>query len=379
MDIKKIAVIGAGAMGNGIAQVGLMAGFVVSMHDIEQRFVDRGVATIKDSLAKFTAKGKITEDQNKDCLARLLPTTDLKAAVADADLVIEAVFEDLDLKKKIFADLDAFAPPTAILASNTSSMSISEIASAAKKPERVVGMHFFNPAVLLKLVEVIYAKQSSDTAIQTTYDVVKKMGKVPVIVRKDSPGFIYNRVNAPTALLLQLILDRGTPTPAQFDAVFKPLMPMTPFELLDFVGLDVLVHIQNYYAKTLSKDYTPTKALVEYVKSGNFGKKTGKGIYDWSAGRPQIDASNPTTEYDYTHMVALQVNEATKCLEEAVTDKPGDIDLAIQNGGGGLGPFVLAKSIGYDKLVARCNELADKFGIEVFRPTKTMKEGKIEV
>jgi len=378
-DVKKIAVIGAGAMGNGIAQVGLMAGYTVFMHDIEQRFVDRGVATIKDSLAKFVSKGKLTEDQGKDALARLLPSTDFKAVVAGADLVIEAVFEDLSLKKKIFADLDAYAPANAVLASNTSSMSITEIASATKNPERVVGMHFFNPAVLMKLVEVIYAKQSSNAAIQTTHDVAKKMGKVPVVVRKDSPGFIYNRVNAPTALLLQLILDKGSPTPAQFDAVFKAVMPMTPFELLDYVGLDIILHTQAYYSETLSKDYTPRKALVDIVKSGNLGKKTGKGLFDWSAGRPKIDTSNPTAEYDFTHMVALQVNEATKCLEEGVTNDPKDIDIAIANGGGGIGPFSLAKSIGYDKLVARCNELADKFGINTFQPTKTMKEGKIEV
>jgi len=379
MDVKKIAVIGSGAMGNGIAQVGLMAGYTVTMNDVEQRFIDRGVATIKDSLSKFVSKGKITEDANKDMLSRLKTTTDLKEAVSDADLVIEAVFEDLTLKKKVFADLDAYAPANAVLASNTSSMSITAIASAAKKPERVVGMHFFNPAVLLKLVEVIYADQSSDAAIQTTFDVAKKMNKVPVIVRKDSPGFIYNRVNAPTGLLLQLILDKGSPTPAQFDAAFKALMPMTPFELLDYVGLDIVQHTQGYYAQTLSKDYTPRKVLTDMVESGNLGKKTGKGIYDWSAGRPRIDTSNPTTEYDFTHMVALQVNEATKCLEEGVTNDPKDIDLAIADGGGGMGPFAIAKSVGYDKLVARCNELADKFGIEVFRPTKTMKEGKIEV
>jgi enoyl-CoA hydratase/3-hydroxyacyl-CoA dehydrogenase len=154
---------------------------------------------------------------------------------------------------------------------------------------------------------------------------------------------------------------------------------MTPFELMDYVGLDIVLHTQKYYSETLSKDYTPRKALLDAVASGNLGKKTGKGLYDWSAGRPTIDTSNPTTEYDFTHMVALQVNEATKCLEEGVTNDPKEIDLAIANGGGGLGPFALAQSIGYDKLVARCNELADKFGIETFRPTKTMKEGKIKV
>ncbi len=379
MDVKKVAVIGAGAMGNGIAQVGIMAGFTVSMHDIEQRFVDKGVNTIKDSMAKFVSKGKITEDQNKGALNRLIPTTDLKAAVSDVDLVIEAVFEDLNLKKKIFADLDTLSPARTILASNTSSMSITQIASATKRAEKVVGMHFFNPAVLLKLVEVIYAKKSSDDAIQTVYEVAKKMGKIPVIVRKDSPGFIYNRVNAPTGLLLQLILDKGSPKPMQFDAAFKAIMPMTPFELLDYVGLDIVLHTQKYYSETLSKDYAPRKALVDIVASGNLGKKTGKGLYDWSAGRPTIDTSNPTTEYDPTHMIALQVNEATKLLEEGVTSDPKDIDLALANGGGGIGPFTLAKSIGYDKLIARCNELADKFGIEIFRPTKTMKEGKIQV
>jgi len=240
-------------------------------------------------------------------------------------------------------------------------------------------MHFFNPAVLLKLVEVIYAKKSSDDGIQTVYEVAKKMDKIPVIVRKDSPGFIYNRVNAPTGLLLQLILDKGSPKPMHFDAAFKAVMPMTPFELLDYVGLDIVLNTQKYYSETLSKDYTPRRALVDIVASRNLGKKTGKGLYDWSAGRPAIDTSNPTTEYDPTHMIALQVNEATKLLEEGVTSDPKDIDLALANGGGGIGPFTLAKSIGYDKLIARCNELADKFGIETFRPTKTMKEGKIQV
>lgn len=379
MDVKTIAVIGAGAMGNGIAQVGLMAGYTVAMHDVEQRFVDKGVSTIKDSLGKFVSKGKITAEQNDDMLKRLLPTTDLKVAVKNADLIIEAVFEDLNLKKKIFADLDASAPAHAILASNTSSMSITEIASATKRPGQVVGMHFFNPAVMLKLVEVIYANQSTDDAIKTTFEVAKKMNKVPVIVKKDSPGFIYNRVNAPTALFLQLLLDKGSPTPAQFDAAFKALMPMTPFELFDYVGLDIVLHTQDYYSKTLSKDYAPRKALRDLVAAGTLGKKTGKGLYDWSAGRPTIDTSNPTTEYDFTHMVALQVNEATKCLEEGVTNDPKDIDLAIANGGGGMGPFTLAQSIGWDKLVARCEELSDKFGIETFRPTKTMKAGPVKL
>jgi enoyl-CoA hydratase/3-hydroxyacyl-CoA dehydrogenase len=377
-DIKKIAVIGAGAMGNGIAQVGILAGYTVAMRDIEQRFVDKGVDTIKGSLAKFVNKGKISQDQSDQALSRLIPIVDLESAVKDADLIIEAAPEDLNLKKKIFADLDSLAPPEAILASNTSTMSITQIASATKREKQVVGMHFFNPAVLLKLVEVIYGNNSSTEAVQATFEVAQKMGKIPVIVKKDSPGFIYNRVNAPTGLLLQRILDKGSPSPEQFDAVFKPVMPMTPFELLDYVGLDIVLHTQKYYSETLSKDYTPTKALQDLVNSGILGMKTGKGLYDWSAGRPQID-TNPTTEYDPTHMIALQVNEATKLLEEGVVDDPKDIDLAMANGGGGIGPLALAQGIGYDNLVKKCNELADKFGIEVFRPTKTMQEGNITV
>ncbi|OPZ57531.1 MAG: putative 3-hydroxybutyryl-CoA dehydrogenase [Deltaproteobacteria bacterium ADurb.Bin510] len=310
-------------------------------------------------------------------LSRLTTTTDLKAAVADAELVIEAVFEDLGLKQRLFSDLDAFTRPETVLASNTSSMSITAIASATSRPERVVGMHFFNPAVLLKLVEVIKAEQSSAAAVQTCHAVAQQMGKLPVIVLKDSPGFIYNRVNGPTGLLLQLILEKGSPTPMQFDAAFKPLMPMTPFELLDYVGLDVIEHVQRYYSQTLSPDYAPRPALVSLVQAGKLGKKTGSGIFDWSGGRPQIDLSAPTTEYDFTHMVAIQLNEATKCLEEGVADKPEVIDLAIANGGGGLGPFALAASIGWDKLTARCGELADKFGVEVFRPTRTLLAGKV--
>ncbi len=378
-EIKKIAVLGAGAMGNGIAQVAAMAGYNVAMRDIEQKFVDKGMETIKESMAKFVSKGKITEEHSNNCLARLEPLVDLEAAVKDADLVIEAAPENLELKKKIFADVDALAPAHAILASNTSTMSITEIASATKREDKVIGMHFFNPAVLMKLVEIIYGDKASDQAIQAAYDVAMKMKKVPVIVKKDSPGFIYNRVNAPSGLLLQLILEAGSPKPEDFDAVFKAFMPMAPFELSDYVGLDIIVDIKYYYAKTLSPEYAPGKVLKGLVAAGNLGRKTGKGIYDWSEGRPIIDTSNPTTEYNATHMVALQVNEGTKLLEEGVVEDPKDIDIAMANGGGGVGPFTLAKNFGYDVLVQRCNELADKFGTQVFRPTETMKKGDIVV
>jgi len=378
-DVKKIAVIGAGAMGNGIAQCGIMAGYKVAMQDIEQRFVDKGVQTITESMEKLVSKGKLSDEARKDALSRLEPVVDLAKAVSDADLVIEAAPEILDLKKKIFADLDRLAPAHAILATNTSTMSVTVIASATKRPAKVVGMHFFNPAVLMKLVEVINGKESSQESIEITRDVALKMKKIPVIVQKDSPGFIYNRVNAPTGLLLQTLLNRGNPKPDDFDAVFKPFVPMTPFETIDFVGLDVFMANQKYFSETLSVDYTPTPGLMKYVDSKTLGKKTGKGIYDWSNGRPQIDVSNPTQEFDPNHMIALQVNEATKLLEEGVVSNAQDIDTAMANGGGGIGPFTLAKSIGFDLLCQKCNELADKFKLEVFRPTKTMLSGKVDI
>lgn len=379
MEVKKIAVIGAGAMGSGIAQMGIMAGYTVTLNDVEQRFVDKGAKGISASLAKLEGKGKITAAQKEDMLARLVTTTDMKAAVADADLVIEAVFENMDLKKKIFTDLGAFTPKHAVLASNTSSMSISEIAAVSGKPDKVVGMHFFNPATLLKLVEVIYADRSSDESIQVTCDVARKMGKVAVVVRKDSPGFIVNRVNAPVVLFHQLVLEKGSPTPQQFDAAFKPFMPMAPFELWDYVGIDIVLHTQQYYSETLSKDFAPRKALKDLVASGNLGMKTGKGFYDWTQGRPTIDTTNPTTAYDLSHMLAIQVNEATKILEEGVANSPQDVDLAMANGGNGTGVFALVDTFGHEKLVARLNELAESFGIDTFKPTKTMVGGSFRV
>ena len=362
--IKKIAVIGAGAMGGGIAQVGILAGFSVAMRDIEQRFVDKGLQTITASMDKFAAKGKITAEQYQESMARLRPTLDLAEAVQDADLIVEAAPEIMDLKQRILREVDALAPAHAIIASNTSSMSITELARATARPQQVVGMHFSNPAVLMKLVEVIRTTYSSEEAVQAVAEVARQMKKVAVIVQKDSPGFIYNRVNAPTALFLFRVLERGTPTPEEFDAAFKPFMPMAPFELSDFVGLDIAYHTQLYYSQTLSEDYAPPKTLSDMVQAGTLGMKSGRGVYDWSAGRPVIDISKATKDFDLNHMIALQVNEGSKLLEEGVAESVKEIDLAMANGGGGIGPFTLGQGIGWEVLVQKCNELADMFEID---------------
>jgi len=379
-DVKTIAMIGAGDMGHGIAACFLMGGYKVFLRDIEQRFIDRGVAGIKGSFDRFKEKGKLTPEAYEAAMSRLVTTTDLGEAVKEADFVVEAVPENLELKKKVFAEIDRLAPPHAILASNTSNISITSIAEATNRPEKVIGYHFFNPAVIMKLVEVIKGKKTADESIQVAYDLAKKINKVPVIVKKDSPGFIYNRVNEPTLVFLSKILEAGHPTPEEFDAAMKPFMPMAPFELLDFVGIDIAVHGLEYFAEVLSPDYKPSEALMSYLKSGNLGKKTGKGFYDWSKGRPQIDTSKATKEFDLNHLIALQVNEATKLLEEGVCDDPKEIDLAMANGGGSpFGPFTLAKSIGYPTLIAKLEEIYAKFPLEIFKPTETMKKGNIQV
>jgi len=322
----------------------------------------------------------MTPEAYADAFTRLIPIVDLQTAVKDADFIIEAVPEKLQLKQSVFADLDKFAPKHAILASNTSNISITDIASATQRPDKVIGYHFFNPAILMKLVEVIKGKKTSDESIQIGYTIAKKIGKIPVIVKKDSPGFIYNRVNEPTLLLLSKILEAGHPTPEEFDAALKPMMPMPPFELIDYVGIDIAVHGLEYFTEVLSKDYKPSDAILSYLKSGNLGKKTGKGVYDWSKGRPAIDLSKATKEFDLNHLVALQANEATKLIEEGVCDDPKEIDLAMANGGGSpFGPFALAQSIGYPVLLGKLDELYNKFKLEIFKPTKTMQAGQIKV
>lgn len=378
-DIKKVAVMGAGDMGHGIAEVALLAGLKVAMRDIEQRFVDRGLQRITESLAKLTEKQRITEDNRKAMLGNIETFVDVGEAVKDADFVIEAAPEIMNIKKQLFQELDKSAPKHSVLASNTSNMSITEIAGVTSRPEQVVGMHFFNPAVLMNLVEVIKGDKTSEETMQLTYDLVNKMNKVPVRVEKDSPGFIYNRVNAPNSILLGAIVERGMAAPEEIDAKMKKAgMPMGPYELMDYVGLDVAYHGALYLVESLSPEYTPPKWLKDKIDSGELGKKTGRGIYDWSAGRPTIDMGKAKEDFDPTDMIAIQVNEATKLLEAGVAKSAEDIDKAMVNGGGGgIGPFQLAKGIGFDKLAKRCEDLAKEYGVESFKPTETLKKGNI--
>jgi len=377
-DIKAVAVIGAGDMGHGIAEVALLAGYTVYLRDINQEFVDRGVARIDESLAKLVSKEKVSAEHHEKIKSELLkPCVDLKEAVQEADIVIEAVPEIMELKKETFSAIDKATQPHALMASNTSTMKITEIGSLTTRPEKVLGLHYFNPAVLMNLVEVIRGDKTSDETMQVAFDFVKKNGKVPVRVEKDVPGFIVNRVQAPSGLLLTSIVDEGIAQPEEVDALMRKLgMPMGPFELMDYTGLDVSYHGRHYYAKAIHPDFAPGPTIEAKFKAGELGKKTGKGFFDWSKGRPEIDESKATDNLDPMDLVAVQVNEATKLIEMGACSAE-DVDTAIVNGtGNAVGPMSMAKGMDPADLTKRLEGLAKKFNKEIFKPTTMIKEGK---
>lgn len=377
-DIKKIAIIGSGAMGHGIAQVCATAGYTVAMQDIKQEFVDRGMKGIKDSILFLVGKGKMAQDAADNILNNLIiPTTDLKAAVADAQVVIEAVPEIMDLKKKVFADVAALAPKDAILATNTSTMSISEIATSVDNPGRFLGMHFFNPVNRMKLVEIICGEKSANESADLLIEVTKKIGKIPVKVLKDSPGFIVNRISAPNQALLSAILDEGKIPPQELDAAMqKTGMPMGPFELADFVGLDVFSHTLDYYAKTLSSEFEPGKTLKDKIARGQLGMKTGQGLYKWENGKAVIDNSKETTDITPLDMLAIQMNEAVRVFKEGIAASTADIDLGVVHGMKAFaGPFAICANVDPAMLAASLEKLHARYGLNIFKPEPEIVDG----
>jgi enoyl-CoA hydratase/3-hydroxyacyl-CoA dehydrogenase len=376
-DIKTVAVIGAGDMGHGIAEVALIGGYKVYLRDINQELVDRGVTRINESLTKLVEKDKVPAEHHKKINSELLrPCVDLKEALREADLVIEAIPETMALKKKTFAEMDAAAPSHALMASNTSTMKITEIASVTKRPEKVLGLHYFNPAVLMNLVEVIRGQKTTEETMQVGFDFVLRNGKVPVRVAKDVPGFIVNRVQAPSGILLTCILDERIAEPEEVDALMRKLgMPMGPYELMDYTGLDISYHGRKYFAEAIHPDFAPGPTLEARVKAGELGKKTGKGFFDWSKGRPGIDESKATDKVDPMDLMAVNINEATKLIESGVCTSE-DVDKAIVNGTGNrIGPMTIAKGQDPVDLSKRLEGLAEKFNKETFKPTRMIKDG----
>tara|TARA_B100000676_G_scaffold299934_1_gene344928 strand:+ start:1671 stop:2522 length:852 start_codon:yes stop_codon:yes gene_type:complete len=283
MTIKKMAVLGAGQMGNGITQVAACAGIEVVMIDIQQDFVERGVATIEKSLAKLVSKERMTQEDADAARSRISTAID-RSACADADLVVEAVPEILDLKLSIFSELDGICKPDCILATNTSSISISEIAAATSRPSKVIGMHFMNPVPIMKLVEVINGKETSEDVTATVLSAAEKMGKIPLMCN-DSPGFVSNRILCPMINEAILTLQEGVAEPDAIDGIMKLGMnhPIGPLALSDLIGNDTVLHIMNVLHEGMGDDkYAPAPLLIEMVDEGKLGRKSGQGFYDYS-------------------------------------------------------------------------------------------------
>jgi 3-hydroxybutyryl-CoA dehydrogenase len=285
MDIKKIGVVGAGAMGNGIAQVAAQIGCNVVMRDIKDEFVERGMKSIDRFLSKSVEKGKLDAAEKDTILGRIRGTTDM-AQLKDVDFVIEAVIEDLELKKSVFRELDELLGADVIIASNTSSMSLTEIAAATKRPEKVCGMHFFNPVPLMRLVEVIRGYATSDETVEATTALAQKMGKTTVEVKKDSPGFIVNRIMIPHMIEAIKIVEEGIASIEDVDVAVKNGLnyPMGPFELMDLTGIDICYFVNEYFYKELNKEskWASPNLLKTMIRANRLGRKTGGGWYDYS-------------------------------------------------------------------------------------------------
>jgi 3-hydroxybutyryl-CoA dehydrogenase len=289
MEIKKITVLGAGQMGNGIAHVCAQAGYEVKMRDIEQKFVDNGMATIKKNLDRSVSKGKTTQDEANALLGRIKGVLDLKEAVKDADLVIEAIPEVVKLKLDTWREVDEAAPKHAILASNTSSISITQMAAVTKRPDKFIGMHFFNPVPVMGLVEIIKGQATAAATVKVIEDVSHKVGKKTVIVN-EAPGFAVNRLLVPALNEAVFAIQEGVATVEDMDLAIKLGLnwPMGPLTLLDFVGLDTALYISDYFVDEFKDSkYRAPALLRKMVRAGWLGRKSGRGFYDYSGEEPK--------------------------------------------------------------------------------------------
>ena len=378
MEIRHVTVIGAGDMGHGIAQLFASNGYVVVLEDKYPEMLAKAKERVAASLQRWVERGKVTREQADATLSRITYTGDLAAAVSAADLIVEAVPESLQLKKSVLSEAVASAPAGAIFASNTSNIRISELATATPRPEKVVGMHFFNPPTAMKLVEVIPGEKTDSAVVDEIADISTKIGKTPVKVLKDSPGFIANRINGVDMLFFCLIADKGIATPPEVDTLFKSQgLPMGPYELIDFVGVDIPAESLTYFAKTLSPEYGKATTFARLVQEKRLGKKSGMGFYDWSSGRAAIPNAEPTEKVTVMDMFAAEINEAVKLVEEGVAH-PDDVEKAVTLGmNRPFGPISVAKDLSNAEVKAKLEELSKTFDCKIFAPTRSIQEGRL--
>jgi len=292
MAIQKVGIVGFGQMGSGIAQVCAMAGLDVLAREIDQKFIDNGMKRVDGSLARVVKSGKLSEADAKAARGRLRGTTSL-AEFADRDLVIEAVIEVMDAKREVFGELDRVCPASTIFASNTSSLTIIEIASATKRPDRFAGLHFFNPPVMMQLVEVVRALTTSDATVDALRDFVTRLGHQPVVC-KDTPGFIVNRLMIPIMLESVRALEQGVATVEDIDKAVKLGLrhPMGPFELIDYTGVDINYHVANVFFEEFKEPkWAPPALLKRMYLAGHLGVKTGRGFYEYDESGKKVRAA----------------------------------------------------------------------------------------
>jgi enoyl-CoA hydratase/3-hydroxyacyl-CoA dehydrogenase len=365
-----------------------MAGYNVKLVDIKDEFVDGGYKKIQDGLQRLESKGALGEGVTaSDVLSRLEKSIDLASAVKDIDIVIEAVIEKMDIKKQVCKTVMDNGPSNVIFASNTSTMSITEIGRDSGAPERVCGMHFFNPVPLMRCIEIIKGETTSDETFNTAMEIARKLpclrgDRYIAPVLKDRPGFIVNRMNAPANIYIGWVFDQAKEKGidwARVDADAGGKMPMGPCELADYVGLDTMIHVGKYYQETLSPDFEAPKVVKEMVEAGNLGAKSGKGFYDWSQGRDaikaKVKAAEPAGLFNLENTMAILLNEGCRILEEGIASGFKIIDDANMAGMNSPGPFAAGKK-NYEKWSKLLEDLADKTGKDYLRPCELMKSGE---
>jgi len=373
--LNRAAILGVGSMGHGIAQLLAMTGTEVTMVDINEEILTKARQKIQWSIEKFVEKRTIRKEDAETTLARLHATTNFEEAFKNADLIVEAAPENLELKKKLFAQMDKVAPKHVILGSNTSTLSITELGKATNRPDKVVGLHFFNPPQMMPLLEIIKGAQTSDETIRFALDLAKKLGKTPVLVKRDVRGFIVNGILAAVFNEAFWTVERKEATKDEIDAAMKYQagFPMGIFELADFIGLDIL----NSVAKEMEEAFgARAKACPIYqplVKAGKLGQKTGEGFYSWSAGRPRIQFEL-ADRFDPNRLHTMAANAAAWLVHEDVAT-PQDIDTAMKFGTGWpSGPCELADKMGIDTVIKNLNELHAKHPEPMYEPCPLLIE-----
>ncbi|RLG39324.1 MAG: 3-hydroxyacyl-CoA dehydrogenase family protein [Candidatus Alkanophagales archaeon] len=386
-EIKKIAQIGAGVMGHGIAQVAAMTGYDVALMDISKDALDRAMKLITVSLSKLVKKNKLTEEQKEAVLGKIKPTLDLKEAVQDADYVIEAVFESLDLKKQVFKEMDEIAPEHTILASNTSTIPATILGDATNRPDKVIDMHWFNPAQLMKLIEIMPGEKTSEETLKTTVELSKKLGKVPIVLKKDVWGYVTSRMAISFLYEGAWDLQRGMAEPKEIDAAvrYKLGFPMGPFELADLTGIDIGREMDEI-VEELSKTHPAyvegpvvrgPPIVKEYIEKGWHGMKSGKGFYEYPGPGVYKRVEIPEElkeKYDPTRFISTLVNVAAYLLRMEVSTRD-DIDTMMKLGlGYPKGIFQFADEIGVGKVVETLKDAKERYGQNWYEPDPLLVE-----